>query len=62
MQKSSLDQKDIIKAKFEDLSFCLNERSRRLWAATEAKNYGFGGIKIVSDATEIDAKTIRVGI
>ena len=62
MQKHSLDQKDVIKTKFEDLSFCLNERSRRLWAATEAKNYGFGGIKTVSSSTGIDTKTIRAGM
>lgn len=51
-----------IQGKYEQLSFCLNEKSRRLWAATEAKSIGRGGISIVHDATGIDFKTIRKGI
>ena len=51
-----------IQDKYEQLSFCLNEKSRRLWAATEAKSVGRGGISIVHDATGIDFKTIRKGI
>ena len=51
-----------IQDKYEQLSFCLNEKSRRLWAATEAKSIGRGGISIVHDATGIDFKTIRKGI
>lgn len=52
----------IIKEKFDNLSPCLNERSRRIWAATEAKSYGWGGISAVSRATGIDHKTIRTGL
>ena len=52
----------IIQDKYEQLSFCLNEKSRRLWAATEAKSIGRGGASIVHDATGIDFKTIRKGI
>ncbi len=51
-----------IQDKYEQLSFCLNEKSRRLWSATEAKSIGRGGISIVHDATGIDFKTIRKGI
>jgi len=40
----------------------LNERSRRMWAATEAKSFGWGGITVVSGATGIDPKTIRRGL
>ncbi len=51
-----------LKTKYEDLSYCLNERSRRIWAATEAKSFGWGGITLVSEATGIDPKTIRKGL
>lgn len=51
-----------IKGKFEHLSTCLNEQSRRIWAATEAKSYGWGGISAVFRATGIDHKTIRKGL
>jgi len=51
-----------IRTKYHGISFCLNERSRRMWAATEAKSFGWGGITVVSDATGIDPKTIRKGL
>ena len=51
-----------IKTKYQDISFCLNERSRRMWAATEAKSFGRGGITVVSEGTGIDPKTIRKGL
>jgi hypothetical protein len=62
MQKTSIISEKIIKTKFKEISFCLNERSRRIWAAAEAKNYGWGGISIVSRAIKIDQKTIKSGI
>jgi hypothetical protein len=39
----------------------LNERSRRLWAATEANALGYGGVSLVVEATGITAVTIRAG-
>jgi len=51
-----------IRAKYYGISFCLNERSRRVWAATEASSYGWGGITAVSQATGIDPKTVRKGL
>lgn len=51
-----------IQGRFEALSLCLNERSRRIWAATEARRYGWGGITIVSQAVGMDPKTIRRGL
>lgn len=51
-----------IRAKYEQISFCLNERGRRLWAAAEANGCGRGGITIVIKATGISKKTIRKGI
>jgi len=51
-----------IGTKYHGISFCLNERSSRMWAATEAKSFGWGGITVVSEATGIDPKTIRKGL
>ena len=51
-----------IKIKYQQLLFCLNEKSKRLWCATEAHSIGRGGINIVHKATGIDFKTISKGI
>jgi transposase len=51
-----------IESKYSDLSPSLNERSTRLWCATEARSLGYGGISIVSRATGISERTIRRGI
>lgn len=51
-----------IQLKYKKLSFCLNERSRRLWCATEAGSYGYGGIKAVFLATGIAESTISRGL
>lgn len=51
-----------VNEKYEWISEHLNEKSRRIWAATEANSIGWGGITIISKATGIDAKTIRKGI
>jgi CHAD domain-containing protein len=40
----------------------LNERARRLFVASEALAYGYGGISAVSRATGVARRTIRVGI
>jgi len=53
---------EIIKRKFDKLSSKLNERQRRLWAATETLNMGHGAISIVSRATGISRVTIMRGI
>ena len=47
--------------KFELLQSELDERSRRLWAATEAIAIGHGGVKAVARATGIAESTIRIG-
>lgn len=52
---------ETIREKYKEISFCLNERSRRIWAAIEAKGYGWGGVSAVSEATGIAHKTIRKG-
>lgn len=53
---------ETLKTKFEALSPVLNERSRRLWAATEAKALGHGGIALVERATGVSRSTIVRGL
>ncbi|PYR36073.1 MAG: hypothetical protein DMF90_11440 [Acidobacteria bacterium] len=51
-----------LRAKHTALSPVLTERSRRLWAATEARAIGYGGIAQVARATGIAASTIQRGL
>lgn len=51
-----------IGGKYKNISEYLNESGRRIWAATEASNIGWGGITIVVKGTGIDHKTIRKGL
>src|SRR5688500_2957867 len=53
---------DTIRRKFEALAPALNERARRLWAATEAMGLGYGGIAVVERATGVSRSTIERGI
>jgi hypothetical protein len=50
-----------MKSKFRALGPLLDERLRRQWAAAEAKAYGWGGIRAVSQATGLSPNTIRKG-
>ena len=52
----------IVQSKYAALSGVLSERSRRLWAATEAMSLGHGGIALVERATGISRSTITRGI
>ncbi len=40
----------------------LTERSRRVWVATEARQIGYGGIRLIHRATGVDTKTIMAGL
>ena len=51
----------VIRKKFNALRSTLNERQRRLWAATEAVAIGRGGIACVGEATGLSRNTIRAG-
>jgi hypothetical protein len=53
---------DVIRARFASLSPHLDERSRRLFAASEARAAGYGGVAAVSRATGIAASTIGRGL
>jgi hypothetical protein len=51
-----------IKARYESLNGTLTERSRRLFAGSEALAFGYGGIAAVSRATGLSASTIKRGL
>ena len=51
-----------LKVKYEALKPVLDERARRLWAATEAAAIGRGGITRVAEATGMTHVTIRAGL
>jgi transposase len=51
-----------LRSKYKALAPALNERTRRLWAATEARALGHGGIGIVERATGISRSTIQRGL
>ncbi len=53
---------ETLQVKFVALEPVLNERSRRLWAATEARALGHGGIALVERATGISRSTIVRGL
>ncbi len=51
-----------ISEKYEALRGTLNERARRLWAATEARSLGRGGIAAVIEATGMSSRTVHKGL
>jgi len=51
-----------LRAKYKSLAPELNERARRIWAATEARDIGRGGIALVARATKISYSTIVRGL
>lgn len=48
-------------AKYSSIAPLLDERARRLWAATESREIGYGGDAVVSSATGLARATIRKG-
>jgi len=50
------------RAKYKALGPALTERGRRIWAATEARAAGRGGISAVARATGIAYSTVRRGL
>ena len=53
-----METDDVIRDEYKVLSAVLNERQRRLWAASEARVLGRGGISSVSRATGLSRTTI----
>ena len=52
----------MLRSKHAALAPVLTERSRRIWAATEARAIGHGGIALVERATGISRSTIQRGL
>ena len=52
----------IMEQVFQTMPQLLDERQRRLLAASISKGYGHGGMKLVSDVSGMDVRTIRSGI
>ena len=47
--------------KYAAVEAFLDERGRRIWAATESRAIGYGGDAVVSDATGLSRPTVRKG-
>jgi transposase len=60
MKKS--DHADGIRERFQSLASSLDERPLRLWAASEAKVVGYGGISLVARITGLARSTIHAGL
>ena len=58
----TLEDKTNIGDKYFVLQKVLDERARRLWAATEARTLGFGGISLVANQTGLARSTIHRGL
>jgi transposase len=56
------DEANRIKIKLSGILPHFNERQRRIVAAAEAKSYGYGGVKLVSEITGLCRQTIYKGI
>lgn len=59
--RHDLELEAIIRAKYIALEGVLDERGRRLWAATESRTVGYGGDAVVASATGLARATIRAG-
>jgi transposase len=57
-----MEQQEIIKARFARVAETLDERTRRVVAASEALAIGWGGITAVSRATGLSRTVIQLGI
>ena len=51
-----------IREKFRSLASRLDEHTRRIWVATEARAIGYGGISLVARATGTSRRAILVGL
>jgi len=56
-----MTREDDVRQRYRQLAPELNERQRRLWAATEANAIGLGGVALVARATGISRKRIGTG-
>ena len=59
--RRNIELEATIVEKYAAIESILDERGRRLWAATESRAIGYGGDALVSDATGLARPTIRAG-
>jgi len=57
-----MDTITTLQRKYEVLVTHLDERARRIWAATEADALGYGGVSLVARATGISRRAIHKGL
>jgi len=57
-----MSETERVKEKFEVLQPLLDERRLRLWAATEAKSLGHGGINAVASACGLSRRSVERGL
>jgi hypothetical protein len=48
--------------KYRSLALMIDEDMRQCWVATQAQEYGWGGVRSVSRATGLSPHTIRKGL
>lgn len=51
-----------LKKKYKSLVQLMDEKTRRIWAATEASSIGWGGVSLVAKATGLSRTTITLGM
>ena len=51
-----------IESRYAAMVSLMDERTRRQWAAAEARSYGWGGVRAVSRATGMSPNTIKRGL
>jgi hypothetical protein len=65
MRGENSNKKDIVETlwrKWDAMQNHLDERGRRIWAASEAEALGHGGVTIVHEATGMSRSAITQGI
>lgn len=60
--KRDIKAEAVVREKFTSLAGRLDERNRRLWAATEARAHGYGGVAMVARATGMSRNTVKAGL
>jgi len=61
-QDGGMPDLEPLQEKYNVLRPFLNERQRRLWAATEARSLGYGGMALVAQVTGLQYRTIARGL
>ena len=54
--------KNFLRKKYQKIKHALNEKTRRLWCASEALAIGKGGIALIHAVTQVSRPTIYAGI